>query len=146
MNSLVQEGRPDNVARETPQRRILVIDDDVALLEDLAEMLRIRFAHVNVETCQSPASAVGLVKRRHYDLILCDVWMPETDGLVLLPKLRQAVPEVPIVMMSGALDGTVPTTALSYGAAAFVTKPFDRDVLTATLRQVLKNNVRRAAV
>jgi CheY-like chemotaxis protein len=62
----------------TPSR-ILLIDDDPALLEGLAQMVRIRLQPVHVDTCYGSALAVRMVQRGHYDVILCDVCMPQTN-------------------------------------------------------------------
>lgn len=120
--------------------RILLIDDDPALLEGLAEMLRIRLQPVHVDTCPGPAFAVWTVQQGHYDVILCDLCMPETNGLELLPRLRAIDGDVSILMMSATLDRNIQNRALADGATGFVVKPFDRDALTMTLKQALKHH------
>jgi DNA-binding NarL/FixJ family response regulator len=117
--------------------RILLIDDDPALLSGLAETLRLRLGTELVHTCPNPMSAPAMVQRAQYDLILCDVWMPQMNGLTLLPQLRQLAPRTPILMMSGVADEGIKTTALGYGATQFLAKPFDRQSLAATLKQVM---------
>jgi CheY-like chemotaxis protein len=75
--------------------RILLVDDDAALLEGLAEMLTIRLQPVHVDTCHGSRLAVKMVQQGQYDVILCDVWMPVMNGLELLPRLRKTAPEAP---------------------------------------------------
>jgi diguanylate cyclase len=120
--------------------RILIIDDDPALLEGLAEMLRIRLQPVHVDTCPGSAFAVWMVQQGHYDVILCDVCMPQTNGLELLPRLRAVDGGASILMMSATLDRSVRNRALADGAMGIVAKPFDRDTLTLALKQALKHN------
>lgn len=60
--------------------RILIIDDDPALLIGLADMLRLRLWRIEVDTCDNPAYAVDMVKSTPVDLILCDVCMPRITG------------------------------------------------------------------
>ena len=127
--------------RSTP--RILIIDDDPALLESLAEMLMIRLGRVHVDTCSIPAFAVGMVRREGYDIILCDISMPDINGLTLLPSLRDSTPDAAIVMMSAVANNGDQEKAFSNGATAFLAKPFDRDLLTATLKEVLRNITQR---
>jgi DNA-binding NtrC family response regulator len=122
------------------QSRILLIDDDTALLAGLTEMLTIRLQPVHVETCPGSALAVRMVQLGRYDIILCDVWMPKINGLDLLPKLREAAPEASILMMSAALSPSVRNRAFADGATGFLPKPFDRDALTMELKQILKNH------
>jgi CheY-like chemotaxis protein len=120
--------------------RILVVDDDAALLEGLAEMLRIRLQPVHVDTCHGSRLAVKMVQQGQYDVILCDVWMPIMNGLELLPRLREAAPEASILMMSAVVDRSVRSKVLADGATGFVVKPFDRDALTMTLKQALTHH------
>jgi DNA-binding NtrC family response regulator len=117
--------------------RILIIDDDEALLAGLADMLKIRLQDVQVDKCCDPVSAVGMVRQQDYDVILCDVCMPRVSGLELLPQLRYERPNVAIIAMSGIADESLNNTALLYGATAFVAKPFDREVLSTVLKTTL---------
>jgi DNA-binding NtrC family response regulator len=122
------------------QPTILLIDDDAALLAGLAEMLTIRLEPVHVETCLRSAFAVRMVQQGRYDVILCDVWMPEINGLDLLPRLREAAPDASILMMSAALSASVRNRAFADGATGFLSKPFDRDALTMEIKQILENH------
>ncbi len=124
--------------------RILIIDDDPALLASLAEMLTIRLWRIEVDTCDQPSTAVALATARPYDLILCDCWMPDMNGLDLLPQLRQAAPHTTILMMSGSLNEVVRQTALACGARDVLAKPFDRETLALTLKAALKDHAQKA--
>lgn len=139
MNSLLGTGRAPIDALHMSTSKILLIDDDPSLLVGLSEMLHIRLGSVQVDTCLGPSFAVHMLQQKQYDLILCDVSMPEINGLDLLPKLRKAAPVAAIFMMSAALDSSVRTSALANGATGFIAKPFDRDALTFTLKQTLQN-------
>jgi DNA-binding NtrC family response regulator len=102
-------------------------------------MLTIRLAQVNVEMCSHPAFALSMVRRDDYEMILCDVSMPDIDGLALLPTLRDGAPDAAIVMMSAVANPDLQKKALLNGATAFVTKPFDREMLTVTLQHLLED-------
>jgi DNA-binding NtrC family response regulator len=123
-----------------PVSRILLIDDDPALLEGLAEMLRLRLQPIHVDTCHGAVLAVRLVQQGAYDIILCDVCMPDTNGLELLPRLRAVDAEASILMMSATLDRSARNRVLADGATGFISKPFDRDDLTRTLKEALKHH------
>src|SRR3569832_2000698 len=84
--------------------RMLLIDDDPALLDGLAEMVSIRLQPVQVDLCRNPEFAVMMVQRGQHDVILCDVSMPTINGLDLLPRLRKAAPAASILLMSGVED------------------------------------------
>jgi two-component system response regulator PfeR len=117
--------------------RILIIDDDEALLAGLADMLKIRLEDVEVNMCSDPVLAVGMARQHDYDLILCDVCMPRISGLELLPQLRYERPNVAIIAMSGVADQSLNDAALLSGATAFLAKPFEREVLTTVIKAVL---------
>lgn len=67
-------------------------------------------------------------------------WMPKINGLDLLPKLREAAPDVSVMMMSAALSPSVRNMALACGAMGFLAKPFARDGLTRELKRILENH------
>jgi DNA-binding NtrC family response regulator len=117
--------------------RILIIDDDEALLAGLADMLKIRLQDVQVDTCRDPVLAVGMARQHDYDLILCDVCMPAVSGLELLPQLRYERPNVAIIAMSGIADQPLSDATVLSGATAFLAKPFERDVLTTVIKAAL---------
>jgi DNA-binding NtrC family response regulator len=131
--------RSGHSRRRSTHPRLLIIDDDSALLESLAGMLTIRLGRVHVETCSHPGFARSMVRRDGYEIILCDVSMPDIDGLALLPALRDSAPDAAIVMMSAVANPDVQKNALLNGATAFVTKPFDREMLTVTLQHLLED-------
>jgi CheY-like chemotaxis protein len=126
--------------RRLNNTRILIIDDDPALLESLAEMLTIRLGRVHVDTCSNPSFAGSMVRRGRYEVILCDISMPHINGLMILPILRHSAPNAAIVLMSAVADKGVQEKAFIDGATAFLAKPFDREVLTGTLKQLLKRS------
>ena len=120
--------------------RILIIDDDLALLAGLAEMPSLRLWRVEIATCHQSAFAVSMAQQGQYDVILCDCWMPHMNGLDLLPLLRRTAPQASILMMSGAVTEAVRDAAFSHGAKLFLSKPFDREEVTMTIKQVLKEH------
>lgn len=126
-----------NISPSPPKAKILIIDDDPALLEGLADMLNIRVEGVQVDTCSDPTFAVGMVRQQDYDLIFCDLCMPGISGLELLPRLRYEAPNAGVIAMSGAADTSVINTAVLYGATDFLAKPFGREVLTMMVKAAL---------
>ena len=75
--------------------RILIVDDDPALLEALPENIRNRMGDIEVDTADSGSRALRLIAEVDYDAIVTDIKMPELDGLSLLEKARQLRPETP---------------------------------------------------
>jgi DNA-binding response OmpR family regulator len=69
---------------------ILIIDDDTALLTALADTLKIRLERIVIDTSNSGADGLARAKRNHYNIILCDVSMPDIDGLCCCLSSRRS--------------------------------------------------------
>jgi DNA-binding response OmpR family regulator len=120
-------------------RRILIVDDDGALRQSLAEQLELNEEFVCVE-CGSAARALELVNSDRFDTIVLDVGLPDMDGRELCRLLRRAGVQVPIVMLTGADSEPDTILGLEAGADDYVTKPFRLSVLLARLRAHLRQS------
>jgi DNA-binding response OmpR family regulator len=123
-------------------RKILIVDDDVALRQSLAEQLRRDGEFVSVE-CDTAAAALETVGRERFDAILLDVGLPDMDGRDLCRAMRDASVGVPIVMLTAADSDGDTVQGLEAGANDYVTKPFRLNVLLARLRAHLRQSERR---
>lgn len=125
---------------------ILVVDDE----PDVEMLFRQQFRHdlragrFTMEFARSAAAAL----RRIADaadvtliLILSDINMPGMSGLELLPKVKAAHPDVPVIMITAYGDAETKRTALERGAEALLTKPID----FAALRGEIDSRVEHAA-
>ena len=131
--------RPQNVAMETRDyARILIIDDDPALLEALADTLRIKLFRVVIAAANNGAEGLSRAGSDCYDIILCDVSMADINGLTLLSKLKHIGPDSAIIMMTGEGEESISRMALRLGAIERINKPFDRLTLVRILKEVLQ--------
>ena len=112
--------------------KILVIDDEKSIRNTLKDILG--FEGYHVELAENGMMGIGLVKSADFDIILCDIKMPEMDGLETLEQIMQIRPEATVVMISG--HGTIDTAveAIKKGAFDFIEKPLDLNRLLITLR------------
>jgi DNA-binding NtrC family response regulator len=117
--------------------RLLVIDDDPALLQALPEALRLRMSGVTVDTADSAATALDQIAAWDYDAIVTDIKMPGMDGLGLLAEIRARRPDTPTLMITGHGDHALAIDALRGGAYDFIQKPIDRDYLFAALGRAI---------
>jgi two-component system phosphate regulon sensor histidine kinase PhoR len=121
--------------------RILVVDDDPALLKALPETVRLRLDGVDVDTCDSAPEALERVRRTDYDVIVSDIKMPGMDGLALLAEIKQLRPSTPTLLITGHGERELAVAALRGGAHDLVQKPIDRDYFVASLERAI--HVRR---
>src|SRR6056300_1709320 len=118
--------------------RILIVDDEQSIRETLKEILL--YESYEVEEAEDGKKALSLIKKFNYDAVLCDIKMPEMDGMELLEKAKTIVPELPFIMISG--HGTIETAieATKKGAFDFISKPPDLNKLLITVRNATEKN------
>ena len=117
--------------------RLLLVDDDSALLLALSGTLEQRLGPCTIEVCESGSQALELLTAHRYDMIISDVTMPGMTGWQFLSAVQQSRFETPVFLMSGNADHAVRKDALEAGAAGFFAKPFDRDEFVGTVREGL---------
>ncbi len=116
-----------------------IIDDDDALRESLAFLLRT--ARLNVESYSSAAAFLDkLLAAKHVGCVITDVRMPGMSGIDLLRRLRELKIEVPVIVVTGHGDVPLAVEAMKVGAVDFLEKPFDDEVLLASVRSALKRH------
>jgi two-component system phosphate regulon sensor histidine kinase PhoR len=118
--------------------RVLIVDDDPALLEALPEALRLRMSELDVETCDSAPDALGRIADEDYDAIVTDIKMPGMDGLALLDEIHKVRPETPTLLITGHGEHDLAVQALRRGAYDYIQKPIDRDYFTASLGRAIE--------
>jgi two-component system nitrogen regulation response regulator NtrX len=118
--------------------QILVVDDEIGIRELLSEILADE-GHT-VQLAENAARARALRGAERPDLVLLDIWMPDTDGITLLKEWAASGQlTMPVVMMSG--HGTIETAveATRIGAIDFLEKPIALQKLLATVKRALRN-------
>src|SRR5438094_6079786 len=118
--------------------RVLIVDDDQALLQGLPQALRLRMAGVTIDTADSGAAALERITAEDYDAIVTDIKMPGMDGLDLLAEIRTHRPDTPTLMITGHGEHDLVVHALRSGAYDFIQKPIDRDYFVASLRRAIE--------
>jgi two-component system OmpR family response regulator len=121
---------------ESPEARLLIVEDDPNILELLAASLR--FAGFEVTPASSGAHAVEAAQRRRPDLIVLDVMLPDMDGFDVVRRLRGGGAHTPVVFLT-ARDATEDKIrGLTLGGDDYVTKPFSLEEVIARIRAVLR--------
>lgn len=115
---------------------ILVVDDELGIRDLLSEILNDE-GH-SVETAENAAQARAARLRAQPDLVLLDIWMPDTDGVTLLKEWSIAgLLTMPVVMMSGHATIDTAVEATRIGAHAFLEKPITMQKLLKTVENGL---------
>jgi signal transduction histidine kinase len=122
----------------TGNARVLIVDDDPALLRALPEALRLRLGDVIVDTCNSAIGAIGQVSEVDYDVIVSDIKMPGMDGLALLTRIKTLRPNTPTLLITGHGERDLTVQALRGGAYDFIQKPIERDYFIAALTRAIE--------
>lgn len=113
-----------------------IIDDDEALRESLVFLLRT--AQIEAESYSSAGSFLDILTSARLSCVITDVRMPGMSGLDLLRKLRELKIDVPVIVITGHGDVPLAVEAMKVGAMDFLEKPFDDEVLLASVKSALK--------
>jgi two-component system, NtrC family, nitrogen regulation response regulator NtrX len=115
--------------------KVLIIDDEKSIRKTLREILE--YENFKVDEAGDGTEGISIAEKENYDIILCDIKMPKTDGMEVLEKIQKIHPETPMIMISG--HGTIETAveAVKKGAFDFIAKPLDLNRLLVTIRNAM---------
>ncbi len=116
--------------------RLLVVDDEPSMLD----MLTLLFAEEGyaVETARSTEEARRVLAHGGLDLVLCDIMMPDGNGLDLLREIKTSNPNAPVIMMTAYTSTKSAIEAMKLGAFDYISKPFDVDELKIIIQKALE--------
>lgn len=119
--------------------KILIIDDERAIRRALREILE--FEKFEVDEAEDGKEGLEKATAETFDIIFCDIKMPNMDGMEVLDALREASVETPVIMISG--HGTIDTAvqAIKKGAFDFIEKPLDLNRILVTVRNAFDKTV-----
>jgi two-component system response regulator FixJ len=112
-----------------------VIDDDEALRESLAFLLRT--ADIETKSYASAAAFLDALPLKGLTCIITDVRMPGLSGIDLLRRVKELGIEVPVIVITGHGDVPLAVEAMRFGAVDFLEKPFDDEILLQSVRAAL---------
>jgi two-component system response regulator FlrC len=121
------------------QEFILVVEDDAALREALADTLRA--AELPVLTAADAPGALAVLQREEVALVISDVHMPGPDGYQLLASIKRQRPDLPVVLMTAFATVAQAVAAMREGATDYIVKPFDAQALIEMARRQLAQRI-----
>ena len=127
----IKEGK-----RLTTTRTILVVDDDKSILRTFARILQKN--GYEIDSAETGKEAMEKADRRHYDLALMDVRLPDIDGIELLAKMKKPLQSTIKIMITGFPSLESGVKALDEGADAYLIKPVKSEELLMLIEEKLK--------
>jgi DNA-binding response OmpR family regulator len=118
------------------ERKLLVVDDEVDLLAELAPLLE--RSGFEVITAGDGAQALEIIERAEPDLIILDVMLPRIDGREVLRRLREGDNWTPVILLTQVGTPLERALSLQEGADDYINKPFDPFELVARIQAVLR--------
>jgi two-component system sensor histidine kinase HydH len=123
-------------AAQSAQPRILVVDDNVALVENLCEILSgAGYAAAGTASC---SGALSHARAQGFDVALVDLRLPDGDGTVLAPQLKDCSPDGEVVLLTGFATLESAVAAVRAGACAYLVKPCATQELLVTVEQAMR--------
>jgi DNA-binding NtrC family response regulator len=120
--------------------RILLVDDEEIVLRSCQRILGGAY---DVDTARDGLEALGKVNERPYDVLILDIKMPKMDGIEVLRRVKEARPDIEVIMVTGLHEIGTAVKAMKLGAQDYLPKPFEPDELELAVARAFD---RRAAV
>jgi DNA-binding response OmpR family regulator len=117
--------------------RVLLIEDEIRLAENVASALR-EGPGFAVDCAEDGVTGATLAENRCYDLIILDLMLPRLDGLGVLKRLRAGKDETPVLILTARGEVTSTISLLNAGADDYLSKPFDLGELLARAKALIR--------
>ncbi|OPG16120.1 response regulator transcription factor [Ferroacidibacillus organovorans] len=126
------------------QRHILIVDDEAAM----RQLVRIYLAHAgfSVSEAKDGVSCMEKLSAGVYDMVILDMMMPGMDGVEVCRRIRERLPEMPLLMLTARDEVESRVKGLTAGADDYLTKPFDSRELVARVKSLLRRTQPRDEV
>jgi signal transduction histidine kinase len=115
---------------------ILLIEDEARLRDNLQVLLQSEGYHITI--AQNGAEGIKRLRQESFDLVITDLVMPEVDGFQVLEYLKAYSPETVVVVMTAYVSAGSVIDALRKGAYDYLSKPFEFDLMKATIARALE--------
>ncbi len=119
---------------------ILIVDDEPKYLELLKGLLE-EEGYQEIATEQHPNEVMSILETRQIDLIIMDVYMPEMNGMVLLEKVHEQYPQIPVIMVTAVDEIEIALRAIRLGAYEYIIKPPKTERLFLTIKRALEQRL-----
>lgn len=128
---LVKGNRPTQT-----MKRILIIDDDATICMMLQGLLKRK--SYDADVVFSAGEAIKKLEKHKFDLVVSDFRLPDFDGLELLQKIKNLLPQIPVIIMTSYADIRTAVNAIKMGAFEYVTKPLNPEEILLLIQSALE--------
>lgn len=125
----------------TPSPHVLIVDDHPLFREAMALVISAELPGSRLSEASSLPAALEVAAQSPPDLVLLDLNLPGIHGLEGLARMRDALPDAPVVIISAEEDKQLVLQAVNTGADGFISKSSPRDRMRQAIRQVLEGNI-----
>ena len=119
-----------------PSKPILIVDDEAAILLAIDTALQMA-GFSNTLTCQDSRQVMEMMAKQQVEVLLLDLTMPHIDGSKLLEQVGREYPEVPVIIVTGAVDVETAVVCMKSGAFDYVMKPVEVDRLVSAVNRAV---------
>ncbi|RJP17645.1 MAG: diguanylate cyclase [Candidatus Abyssobacteria bacterium SURF_5] len=120
----------------SPERKLLIVDDDPDLLELIKTKLEAE--NYSCEAAPNVETALALVRERQFDLVISDLRLPGIDGFTFIEVLKAKYPALGIIVITGMAEIESAVKAMRAGADDYLTKPFNLDHMVISIERTLE--------
>jgi len=117
--------------------KILIVDDELGPRESLRMILQWDY---DVVMAEGGRSALAVLEKENYDLVILDIRMPDINGIDLLAEIKQIAPDTEVVMITAYASVETAANALRYGALDYLIKPFQADAVRDAVEKGLQRS------
>lgn len=118
--------------------RVLIADDHAIVRRGLIQILADEFPEIAVGEAENARRVLQLVREQQWDIVVLDISMPEKSGLEVLKELKQARPELPVLILTTHPEEQYALRVIRAGASGYITKESAVDHLVEAVRKVLR--------
>ena len=120
------------------QTKVLIVEDDNAMAQMCAKLIRRRGYTALI--AGSGLDALAMVREgRDIDIVISDIQMPQMSGMQLLACLQALDASLPVILITGYAHLLSPSQALALGAADYIMKPFEPEILIGSLERATRS-------
>ncbi len=138
---VVAKPEEEALANPVSKKHLMIVEDDKEIRNYVVQELRNDY---HIIECQDGLQALDIIMQQTPDLIISDLMMPNMDGMTLCAKVRQNIrlSHIPFVVLTAKTQEEDRIAGLEVGADAYITKPFNMEVLRKTIKNLLQTHDR----